>query len=115
MTAQYAIVGSNPIDQSRLLDRVLSSITDFAYTFDLDGRFNFINKPLLDLWGLTLDQAVGKNFFDLKYPDDLAAQLQRQIQEVIESKHGVKGETPYTSPSGHVGYYEYIFSPVIAA
>lgn len=100
--------------QSRVFGRVLSSISDFAYTFDLDGRFNFINKPLLDLWGLTLEQAVGKNFFDLKYPDPLAAKLQRQIQDVIATKQRVVDETPYTSPSGHGGFYQYIFSPVLA-
>lgn len=100
-------------EQSKIVDRVLSSITDFAYTFDLEGRFTFANKPLLDLWGLTLDQAVGRNFFDLKYPPDLAATLQRQIQEVIDTARPLVGDTPYTSSAGVAGYYQYIFSPVI--
>ena len=97
----------------RLFDTALSHINDFAYTFDLDGRFTYVNKPLLDLWGLTLEQAAGKNFFDLKYPDDLAAKLQRQIRQVIETGADVVDETPYTSPSGVPGYYEYIFKPVL--
>ena len=101
--------------QTRLLDTALSHITDFAYVFDLDGRFLYVNKPLLDLWGLSLEQAVGKNFFDLQYPEDLAAKLQRQIQQVIDTKQGVVDETSYTSPTGVPGYYEYIFSPVLAA
>ncbi len=100
---------------ARVFERVLSSITDFAYTFDLDGRFTFVNKPLLDLWGLPLEQAVGRNFFDLQYPDDLAAKLQRQIRQVIETGQRVVDETPYTSPTGAGGYYQYIFSPVVAA
>jgi PAS domain S-box-containing protein len=99
--------------QSRVFDRVLSSITDFAYTFDLQGRFTFVNKPLLDLWGLTLEQAVGKNFFDLKYTDQLATTLQRQIQQVIHTRQRLVDETPYTSPTGAGGIYQYIFSPVI--
>jgi len=41
----------------RILDATLSSITDFAYTFDREGRFLYANQPLLDLWGLTLDEA----------------------------------------------------------
>ena len=101
--------------QRRTYEAMLSSISDFAYLFDLDGRFRFANKPLLDLWGLTLEQAAGRNFFDLKYHDDLAARLQREIQQVIETRTRVVGETEYTSPAGVVGYYEYIFSPVIAA
>jgi PAS domain S-box-containing protein len=101
--------------QSRVFDTTLSAITDFAYIFDPDGRFLYANKALLNLWGLTLEAVVGKNFFDLKYPEDLAAKLQHQIQQVFASREGLSDETPYTSPTGAVGYYEYIFSPVLAA
>ena len=59
--------------QYRIFDTTLSAITDFAYIFDREGRFQYVNKALLDLWGLKLEQAVGRNFFDLKYPDELAA------------------------------------------
>ena len=97
----------------RALEITLSSIKDFAYVFDLDGRFLYANRPLLDLWGLTLEQAAGKNFLDLKYPDELAAKLQLQIQQVIDTKKILTDETPYTSPSGLGGFYEYIFSPVL--
>jgi PAS domain S-box-containing protein len=48
--------------QSRILDITLSSISDFAYIFDRDGRFAFVNQALLDLWGLKIEEAVGKNF-----------------------------------------------------
>ena len=98
--------------QARVFETTLSSITDFAYTFDRDGRFAYVNQALLNLWGLRLEDAIGKNFFDLKYPDELAAKLQRQIQQVIDTRQGLIDETPYTSPTGAGGYYEYIFSPV---
>jgi PAS domain S-box-containing protein len=98
--------------QSRILDITLSSISDFAYIFDRDGRFVFVNQALLDLWGLKLEEAVGKNFFELHYPDELAARLQHQIQEVFTTKQGLTDETEYTSPTGAGGYYEYIFRPV---
>jgi PAS domain S-box-containing protein len=100
--------------QARVFHTTLSSITDFAYTFDRAGRFLYANRALLDLWGLTLDQAVGKNFFDLKYPEELAAKLHRQIEGVFQSGRPVRDETPYTSPSGLPGSFEYIFSPVFA-
>jgi hypothetical protein len=98
----------------RALEIMLSGIKDFAYALDRDGRFLYVNKALLDLWGLPLDHAVGKNFFDLKYPDDIAAKLQRQIQQVIQTKQVVVDETPYTNPAGQEGFYEYIFSPVFS-
>ncbi|MES2638200.1 MAG: PAS domain-containing protein [Myxococcota bacterium] len=94
-------------------DLVLSWISDFAYTFDLEGRFTFANKALLDLWGLPLEQAIGKNFFDLGYPPELAERLQREIQHVIHTRERVVGETPYTSPAGEPGEYQYIFSAIL--
>lgn len=99
-------------ERAQMFDTILSAITDFTYTFDREGRFVYVNKALLDLWGLKLQDAVGKNFFDLKYPEELAAHLQRQIQQVISEKATIRDETPYVSPTGAEGYYEYIFSPV---
>ncbi|MGB8507489.1 MAG: PAS domain-containing protein [Pyrinomonadaceae bacterium] len=101
--------------QTRVFNTTLSSINDFAYLFDGDGRFIYANQSLLDLLGITLEEIVGKNFFDLKYPDDLAARLQKQIGQVFDTKTIVRDETPFTSPTGAGGFYEYIFTPVFAA
>lgn len=101
-------------ERARVFEITLSSIPDFAYVFDREGRFVYANQALLDVWGLKLEEAVGKNFYDLKYPDDLAARLQRQIREVFETGRGLTDETPYTSQTGAGGYYEYIFRPVFA-
>jgi PAS domain S-box-containing protein len=98
--------------QYRLFDITLSSINDFAYVFDLQGRFVFVNQALLDLWDLKLSDAVGKNFHELQYPPDLANRLLEQIQQVIATRAGLTDETPYTSQTGAGGYYEYIFRPV---
>ncbi|MDQ6734243.1 MAG: PAS domain S-box protein, partial [Nitrospirota bacterium] len=98
--------------QARVFDTVLSAITDFAYIFDRDARFLFVNQALLDLWGLELKDAVGKNFLELHYPEALAAKLDAQIRRVFETGEGLTDETPYTSPAGVSGFYEYIFSPV---
>ena len=99
--------------QARIFDTTLSSITDFLYVFDRQGRFAFVNQPLLDLWGLKLEEAVGKNFHELKYPEPLATRLQTQIQQVFDTKVRIIDETPYQSPTGVGGYYEYIFGPVL--
>ncbi|MCA1634744.1 MAG: PAS domain S-box protein [Acidobacteria bacterium] len=99
--------------QLHKFDAVVSSVQDFIYMFDLQGRFTYINNPLLDLWQKTFEQAVGKNFYDLDYPPDLAERLQSQIQEVITSRRPLKDETPYTSASG-TRAYEYIFVPLIS-
>ena len=99
--------------QWRILEATLSSIADFAYTFDRAGRFLYVNQPLLDLWGQTLQEAVGKNFFDLKYPEEVAARLQGQIQQVFAAGRKVIDETPYSRPDRAKGHFEHIFFPVI--
>lgn len=101
--------------QLRVFDATLSTIADFAYTFDRDGRFIYSNRSLLDLLGITAEEIVGKNFFDLGYPTELATRLQHQIEHVFVTKEHVVDETPFTGPTGAEGYYEYIFRPVFAA
>jgi PAS domain S-box-containing protein len=100
--------------QRRIYETALSNSADFNYVFDLEGRFRYVNQALLNLWGKQLQEAVGKNFFELDYPHDLADRLQRQIQQVIDTKQPVKDETPYSSAVGE-RQYEYIFVPVLGA
>ena len=98
--------------ERRRFSAVLANTADFIYTFDLDGRFTYVNSALLSLWRKDLSEAVGKNFFDLGYPSELAKRLQRQIREVIETQRPIRDETPYTSAVG-ARQYEYIFVPMI--
>ena len=100
--------------QLRKFDAIASSVPDFIYTFDLSGRFTYINPAFLNLWQKTADEALGKNFFELDYPTDLATKLQHQIQQVIETRQPLKDETPYTSAFG-THAYEYIFVPLFNA
>jgi PAS domain S-box-containing protein len=102
-------------ERARVFDTVLSTISDFAYTFDREGRITYANKSLLELWGLPLDQALGKNVFDLRYPDGIARKIQRDIAKVFAERRQVRGEVHYVSPTGVDGYFEHILSPVLAA
>ncbi len=99
--------------QSRLFDTLLSSIADFVYVFDTEGRFVFANQPLADLLRTSREAMVGKNFFDLGYPEDLATKLQAQIRQVVETKEVVRDETLFTGGAGMPGSYEYIFRPIL--
>jgi len=58
---------------------------------------------------------LGKNLSELGYAPELANKLNRQLQSVFETGQEVTDETPYTSPTGATGYYEYIFSPALSA
>jgi PAS domain S-box-containing protein len=102
-------------EQWRTFDTALSHTPDFTYTFDLEGRFTYVNRPLLTLWQKTLEEALGKNFFELEYPPELAERLQAQIQQVIDTVRPVRDQTPFTGPNGEARFYDYIFVPVLDA
>lgn len=103
------------VQRSQTFDALLSTISDFIYLFDREGRFVFANQPLLDLWGLTLGDVVGKTFFDLHYPEATAAKLQRQVGQVFETQQVIKDEIQCPLPNGHQGIYEYILTPLVDA
>ncbi len=98
--------------QARVFDTALSNAADFIYTFDLEGRFTYMNHALLSLWQKDAEEAIGKDFLELGYPEALARRLQNQIQEVIVSKGRISDETPFTSARG-TRFYEYILVPVL--
>ncbi|MBL9169498.1 MAG: PAS domain S-box protein [Verrucomicrobiales bacterium] len=101
-------------DRARLFEATLASITDLAYTFDLEGNWIYANQPLLKLWGKSLEEITGKSSLELGYDPELAWRLKAQVQQVIATRKPVRGETYFTSASGEEDYHEYIFSPVFA-
>ena len=101
--------------QVQKFNATLSTITDFVFNFDRDARVVYANQVLLDLWGLTAAEAIGKTLAELQFPEAAARQLMQNIQRVFETKETVKDETSYTNPAGISGYLEYVLSPAFAA
>jgi PAS domain S-box-containing protein len=99
--------------RTRLYDTFLSGTDDLAYLIDREGRFIFANRALLALWGMTMEEVNGKTLYDLGYPKWHADMNMREFAEILETKKGLTGEVPYTSPTGVNGLYEYVFSPVL--
>ncbi|GAC1640279.1 MAG: hypothetical protein NVS4B8_07720 [Herpetosiphon sp.] len=97
--------------QSRIFNTALSSISDFAYILDHEVRFVYANQSLLTLWGLLLEDIVGKSFEELNYPDELARRLRRQVLQVFDTKLRVADEASVPMIDGY-RYYEYILHPV---
>jgi PAS domain S-box-containing protein len=100
--------------QSRFLETTLSSIPDFVYAFDRRRRFAYANAAMLGLFGLTLDQMLGRTFADLDYPSDLANQLNDDIDRVLAEGVTVEDEVFFSSPTGRSAYFDYIWGPVRA-
>jgi PAS domain S-box-containing protein len=113
--AEAALTGSQAEAerQRRLYEAILTNTPDLAYVWGLDHRFIYANKVLLQMWGRTWGEAIGRNCLELGYPDWHAAMHDREIEQVIATKQPVRGEVPFAGAFGR-RIYEYILVPVIA-
>lgn len=97
--------------QRRLYHTMLSNTPDFIYVFDLNHRFSYINDALLKVYGMTWQEAKGKDWIGLGYEAWHAEMHDREIDQVIATKAPIRGEIPFTGTAGR-RIYDYIFSPV---
>ena len=100
--------------QWHTFDTALSNTPDLLCNFDLNGRFTYANRALLDLWQRPLEAVIGRNTFDLDYPAALAERLQGQVQAVIDTGQTIREYTPYAGGAGQTRTYDYIFAPVFS-
>ena len=98
--------------ERRLYETVLSNTPDLVYVFDLEHRFTYANAVLLQMWGRTREEALGKNCLELGYPDWHAAMHGREIEQVKATKAPIRGEVPFNGTFGR-RIYDYIFVPII--
>jgi PAS domain S-box-containing protein len=96
----------------RVYKAALGNTLDNVFVFDLSHRLIYANEPVLALWGLTWDQAIGKTCLELGYPEWRARWRDREIDQVIKTKLPVRGEGPYDSIHGSM-FFEHILAPVI--
>lgn len=101
--------------QARTLESTLSSVLDLVFRYTPDGRFDYANQPLLDLWGTTLDHALGKSMAELGYAPETEQHMLRELAKVIATGAPVEGETTYASPDGRRGHYAYKLAPLFDA
>jgi PAS domain S-box-containing protein len=100
--------------QVRLFEGIASTTLDFVYLFDLQGRFLYANRRLLEVWGMQLPEVIGRTPRELGYEQWHHDMHMREIAQVIETRLPIKGEVPFQAPrTGIFGIYEYIFTPVI--
>jgi len=99
----------------RLNDIVTSNTPDLVYVVDINYKFTFANPALLNMWGKTWDEAVGKGFQDNGYEPWHAEMHEREIDQVVATKKPIRGEVSF--PHAVLGrrVYDYIFSPVFNA
>lgn len=74
-----------------LLEKILNSVGVFIYGKDLEGRYIYANQAVLDLFGLPIEEVVGKgdeHFFDLP----LSKQLKENDDIVLSQGVAVNNE-----------------------
>ena len=98
--------------QWQSFDTALSNTPDLIYTYDLNCRFTYANRALLNLWGRTFEQGFAIDFSDLGYAPELAARLRSEIQQVIATKSRFRNQTPFPMRNGEVRHFDYIYTPV---
>jgi PAS domain S-box-containing protein len=96
----------------RLYETVLSNTPDLVYVFDLEHRFTYANAVLLQMWGRTFEEAVGKTCWELGYEPWHAAMHDREIEQVKATKAPIRGEVPFNGTFGR-RIYDYIFVPIL--
>jgi PAS domain S-box-containing protein len=96
----------------RLYETFLENSPDLAYVFDLNHRFTYANKVLLNMWNRTWEEAIGKNCLELGYEPWHAEMHDREIEQVIATKKSVRGEVPFEGTYGR-RIYDYIFVPIL--
>lgn len=112
-TSPAAVSNSDTAERKlRLYETILANTPDLVYVFDLNHRFTYANAALLEMWGKTWDDAIGKGCLELGYESWHASMHDREIDRVVRTKQEVRGEVPFNGTAG-VRYYDYIFVPVI--
>jgi PAS domain S-box-containing protein len=100
--------------QAVIYNTTLSTITDYVYRLNRDGKFIYANQALLDLWGIKELPESGIWMSELDYPPEVEAKVLEGVNRVFESRKTVKDQTAYTSPTGAIEFHEFIFNPVFA-
>lgn len=98
--------------QKRLYETLIASTPDLVYTFDLERRFSFANAALLEMWGRTLEESLGKSLLEIGYEPWHAEMHEREIDQVIASGRPVRGQVPFHHATQGRRIYDYIFVPV---
>jgi PAS domain S-box-containing protein len=103
-------------EQVRLFESVTATTPDFVYVYDREGHFVYVNRSLLEVWGMECKEALGKTCLEIGYEQWHHDLHMRDIAQVIETKRPMKGEVEFKAPrTGVPGVYEYIFTPVIGS
>ena len=112
--AEQSLAQSRDIleQQKRIYETITSGTPDLMYVFDLDYRFTYANTALLNMWGKSWDDAIGKGLIENGYEAWHAEMHQREIDSIRETGSAIRGEVAFPHATLGRRLYDYILNPV---
>nr|MBP7967766.1 PAS domain-containing protein [Candidatus Woesebacteria bacterium] len=98
--------------QKRLYEAITSNTPDLIYVFDLQYKFTFANEALLNMWGRTWKNSIGKRLSQLGYEPWHAQMHEQEIDHIIKTKQTVRGIVSFPHATLGRREYDYILTPV---
>ncbi|WP_316809319.1 ATP-binding protein [Pedobacter agri] len=98
--------------QKRTYEMIISGSPDLMYMFDLDYKFTYANRALLEMWGKTWEDAIGKGLIENGYEAWHAEMHEREIDLIRDTGKSVRGEVAFPHASLGRRLYDYILNPV---
>jgi PAS domain S-box-containing protein len=98
--------------QKRIYEAITSGTPDLMYVFDLDYRFTYANRALLEMWGKSWDEAIGKGLIENGYEPWHAEMHQREIDAIKTTGTAIRGEVAFPHAVLGKRLYDYILNPV---
>lgn len=99
--------------QKQLYEAITSGTPDLMYIFDLDYKFVYANKALLNMWGKTADASIGKGLRENGYEEWHAQMHEREIDHIKSTGESIRGEVSFPHATLGKRIYDYILNPVL--
>ncbi|GAB3281296.1 hypothetical protein GCM10027347_56860 [Larkinella harenae] len=97
----------------RAYEAITASTPDLMYIFDLNYRFTYANQALLDMWGSSWEQSIGKSLLENGYEHWHAQMHEREIDQVVATQRPIRGEVSFPHATLGRRIYDYVFAPVL--
>jgi two-component system sensor histidine kinase VicK len=112
--AEEILLASREIveQQKRTYETIISGTPDLMYIFDLQYKFTYANTALLNMWGKSWDEAIGKGLTENGYEKWHAEMHEREIDTVVATRTSVRGEVAFPHATLGRRLYDYILNPV---
>lgn len=98
--------------QKRMYDSITSSTPDMVYVLDTNYRFIYANQAIIDMWGISPDNYMGKQLHELGYEPWQVERHHKEVDEVVRTKETLRREVGFNHAALGKRMYDYIFAPI---